>query len=86
MDDVIFKRFRVDLDMSHHEISITSQRIELQKFESELSYGLPLKIEICLGLMKNIFFDLIIQIWMKKGECFELILWFLLLAGLIYYP
>ena len=42
LNDVIFNQFWVDLDMSHPEISITSQRIELQNSGSELPSGLPL--------------------------------------------
>ena len=44
LGDVIFKRFSIDLDMSHHEISITSQRIEPRNFWSELPSGLPLNL------------------------------------------
>ena len=42
LGDVIFNRFSIDLDMSHHEISITSQRIELRNSWSELPSELPL--------------------------------------------
>ena len=42
LGDVIFNRFSIDLDMNHHEISITSQRTELWNSGSELPSGLPL--------------------------------------------
>ena len=42
LGDVIFNRFSIDLDMSHYEISITSQRIEFRNSGSELPSGLPL--------------------------------------------
>ena len=49
LSDVIFNRFSIDLDMSHHEFSITSQRIELRNSWSELPSGLPLSFsEFCL--------------------------------------
>ena len=43
LSDVIFSRFSIDLDMSHHQISITSQRIEPRNSWSELPSGLPLR-------------------------------------------
>merc|ERR1711990_550305 len=44
LGDVIFNRFSIDLDMSHHEVSITSQRIEVRNSWFELPSGLPLRI------------------------------------------
>ena len=67
LNDVIFNRFWVDLDMSHHEISITSQRIELPNFGSELPSGLPLTwSEKCfMG------FPLFIYLWCIAYGCRE---------------
>ena len=42
LNDVIFNQFWVDLDVSHPEISITSQRIELRNSGFDLPSGLPL--------------------------------------------
>ena len=46
LGDVIFNRFSIDLDMSHHEVSITSQRIEVRNSWFELPSGLPLNCTI----------------------------------------
>ena len=43
LGDVIFNGFSIDLDMSHHDISLTSQRIELRNSWSELPSGLSLR-------------------------------------------
>ena len=46
LSDVIFDRFSIDLDMSHHQISITSQRIEPRNSWSGLPSGLPLNLSL----------------------------------------
>ena len=54
LGDVIFNRFSIDLDMSHHEVSITSQRIEVRNSWFELPSGLPLTVSVLFAYDKSV--------------------------------
>ena len=83
LNDVIFNRFWVDLDMSHHEISITTQRIELRNSGSELPSGLLLNF-----WRWNFFLESHLALQSRLAPtrpcashvqgCFKFILWFLI--------